>query len=113
MSQKRLNHSMIFAVYPELVDEINLKELGEEFVAKRSGRESVFGKALRALASSSGGAACPGATRGQPPGSTPEVRGRFQGYLREKKIFVTAGRRPDGRRMPDAGWTDRRTCWSK
>ena len=34
-----------FAVYPELVDELNLKEIGEEFVAKRSGRESVFGKA--------------------------------------------------------------------
>ena len=45
MSQKRLNHFMIFAVYPELVDELNLKEIGEEFVAKRSGRESVFGKA--------------------------------------------------------------------
>ena len=45
MSQKRLNHFMTFAVYPELVDELNLKEIGEEFVAKRSGRESVFGKA--------------------------------------------------------------------
>ena len=32
-------------------------------------------KALRAFASSSGGAACPGATRGQPQGSTPGVRG--------------------------------------
>ena len=36
---------MIFAVCPELVDEINLKEIGEEFVAKQSGRESDFGKA--------------------------------------------------------------------
>ena len=45
MSQKRLNHFMIFAVCPELVDEINLKEIGEEFVAKWSGRESGFGKA--------------------------------------------------------------------
>ena len=36
---------MIFAVYPELVDELDLKEIGEEFVAKRNGRESVFGKA--------------------------------------------------------------------
>ena len=31
-------------------------------------------RALRALASSSGGAACPGATGGQPQGSTPGVR---------------------------------------
>ena len=45
MSQKRLNHFMIFAVYPELVDELNFKDIGEEFVAKRSGRETVFGKA--------------------------------------------------------------------
>ena len=45
MSRKRLNHFMIFAVYPELVDELNLKEIGEEFVAKRSSCESVFGKA--------------------------------------------------------------------
>ena len=44
MSQKRLNHLMTLAVYPELVDVLNLKEIGEEFVAKRSGRESVFGK---------------------------------------------------------------------
>ena len=36
---------MIFAVYPELVDELNFKDIGEEFVAKRSGRETVFGKA--------------------------------------------------------------------
>ena len=46
MSQKRLNHFMIFAVYPELVDELNLREIGEEFVAKRSSCESVLGKAL-------------------------------------------------------------------
>ena len=45
MSQKRLKHFMTLAVYPELVDELNLKEIGEEFVAKRSGHESVFGKA--------------------------------------------------------------------
>ena len=32
-------------------------------------------RALRALASSSGGAACPGGTRGQPRGSTSGVRG--------------------------------------
>ena len=45
MSQKRLNHFMIFAVYPELVDELNFKDIGEEFVAKQCGRETVFGKA--------------------------------------------------------------------
>ena len=38
----------------------------------------VLERALRALASSSGGAAWPGATRGQPRGSTP-------GDLSEKK----------------------------
>ena len=31
----------------------------------------ILERALRALASSSGGAACPGGTRGQPRGSTP------------------------------------------
>ena len=45
----------------------------------------ILERALRALASSSGGAACPGATRGQPWGSTPGVRGWFQGDLSEKK----------------------------
>ena len=45
MSQKRLNHFMTLAVYPKLVDELNLIEIGEEFVAKRSSCESVFGKA--------------------------------------------------------------------
>ena len=49
-------------------------------------------RALRALASSSGRAACPGATRGQPRGSTPRVRGWFQGDLSEKKNFVTNAR---------------------
>ena len=43
-------------------------------------------RALRALASSSGGAACPGGTRGQPRGSTPGVRGGFQGDLSKKKF---------------------------
>ena len=47
----------------------------------------ILERALRALASSSGGAACPGATRGQPRGSTPGVRGWFQGDLSEKKIL--------------------------
>ena len=34
----------------------------------------ILERALRALASSSGGAACPGGTWGQPRGSTPGVR---------------------------------------
>ena len=52
---------------------------------------SLLEKALRAFASSSGGAACPGGrgagVRGQPQGSTPGVRGWFQGDLSEKKIL--------------------------
>ena len=43
--QKRLNHFMTLAVYPKLVDELNLIEIGEEFVAKQSSCERVFGKA--------------------------------------------------------------------
>ena len=45
MLQKRLNHFMTLAVYPELVDELNLREIGVEFVGKRSSCESVFGQA--------------------------------------------------------------------
>ena len=62
-------------------------------------------RALRALASSSGGAACPGGTRGQPRGSTPGVDPGSQGVIprrvKRKKIFVTHARRTHG-------WTDRR-----
>ena len=58
-------------------------------------------RALRALASFSGGAACPGGTRGQHRGSTPGVRGWFQGDLSEKKILWRTDERTDG-------WTDRR-----
>ena len=54
-------------------------------------------RALRALASSSGGAACPVGTRGQPRGSTPGVRERFQGDLSEKKFCD--GHRTDTGRM--------------
>ena len=36
---------MTLAVYPELVDELNFKDIGEEFVAKWSSCETVFGKA--------------------------------------------------------------------
>ena len=60
---------------------------------------TILERALRALASSSGGAACTGATRGQPRGSTPGVRGWFQGNLSKKK-FVTDGlmnKRTNGR----------------
>ena len=68
-------------------------------------------KALRAFASSSGGAACPGGrggvgVRGQPRGSggDPKVIPR---RFKRKKIFVTYGR-TDG--AAAAGWTDRRAC---
>ena len=44
-------------------------------------------RALWTLANSSGGAACPGTTRGQPRGSTSGVRERFQGDLSKKKAF--------------------------
>ena len=54
-------------------------------------------EALRAFASSSGGAACPGATRGQPQGSTPGVRGWFQGDLSEKKFLWRTDGRTDAR----------------
>ena len=47
----------------------------------------VLERALRALASSSGGAACPGGNRGQPRGSTQGVRGWFPGDLSKKKIL--------------------------
>ena len=47
----------------------------------------ILERALRALASSSGGAAWPGGTRDQPRGSTPGVRGWFQGDLSKKKIL--------------------------
>ena len=56
-------------------------------------------KALRAHASSSGGAACPGGTWGQPQGSTKRVGGWFQGDLSEKKNLW---------RTKYEGWTHRR-----
>ena len=37
MSQKRLNHFMTLAVYPELVDELNLKEIESEQANLRLG----------------------------------------------------------------------------
>ena len=61
----------------------------------------ILEKALWALASSFGGVACLGATRGQPGGSTPGVRGWFQEDLSEKKNC-------DGR-TKDEGRTDGRT----
>ena len=45
MTQKRLNHFMIFGGYPELVDKLDLTEIAQEFVAKRLNRENIFGKA--------------------------------------------------------------------
>ena len=63
---------------------------------------NILEKALQAFASSSWGAACPGATRGQPQGSIQGVRRWFLGDLSEKKFCdeQTNGR-TDGR-------TDRR-----
>ena len=62
--------------------------------------------ASRAYSSSSGGAACPGVTQGQPRGSTPGVREWFQGDLSEK-IFLW---RTDIRHHTShiRHWTDRR-----
>ena len=71
------------------------------FIFERVHFIKILEKALRAFASSSGGAACPGATRGQPQGSTPGVRGWFQGDLSEKKILWRTDVRTDA-------WTDRR-----
>ena len=59
----------------------------------------VIQKSFQIAASSSGGAACPGASWGQPQGSTPGVRGWFQGDLSAKKIVTderTKDRRMDG-----------------
>ena len=67
-------------------------------------------KALRAFASSSGGAACPGGrgvgVRGQPRGlgGDPKVIPR---RFKRKKIFVTYVRTDVS---AAAGWTDRRAC---
>ena len=59
----------IFTKLPPYYSYQNLQEfLGNEII-------DTLEKALRAFASSSGGAACPGATHGQPQGSTSGVRG--------------------------------------
>ena len=50
------------------------------------GNSKILERALRVLANSSGGSAGPEATQGQPRGSTPGVRGCFQGDLSKKKI---------------------------
>ena len=63
---------------------------GGQMDKRLAGRNSdLLERALRALASSSGGAACPGGTRGQPRGPTPGVRGWFQGDLSEKNFCDT------------------------
>ena len=83
----------------------------------------ILERALRALASSSGGAACPGATHGQPRGSTLGVRGWFLGDLSEKNFVTderTDGRtdRNDGRNsyldkwLPAGHRLAARHCWS-
>ena len=66
--------------------------------------------ASRAHSSSSGGAACPGSTRGQPRGSTPGVKGWFQGDLSGKNFLW---RIPNTEhRTPNTGWTHRRDSWN-
>ena len=55
--------------------------------------------ASRAYSSSSGGATCPGATRGQPQGSTPRSQGVILGRFKRKKFFVMDGHTHK--------WTDR------
>ena len=71
----------------------------------------ILERALRALASSSGGAACPGGTRGQPQGSTPGVRGWFQGDWSEKKK-ICDGRTDERTNGRTDTWTDRRVGWN-
>ena len=46
-------------------------------------------RALRALASSSGGAACPGVPGGSTPGVDPRSQGAIPRRFKRKKIFVT------------------------
>ena len=42
MTQKRLNHLMICAIYQEHLDDLDLEELAKEFVLRNSKRENVF-----------------------------------------------------------------------
>ena len=59
----------------------------------------ILERALRALASSSGGAACPGVP-GVNPGGRPQESGGDSKAIKVKKIFVTNG--------CTYGWMDRR-----
>ena len=57
----------------------------------------ILERALRALASSSGGAACPGGYPGSTPGVNQKSRGMIPRRYKRKKNFVTDGGRTDGR----------------
>ena len=43
MTQKRLNHFMIFNIYPEYVDQIDIVEVAKEFVSRNENRRRTFG----------------------------------------------------------------------
>ena len=64
-----------FASCPNLEIRVQSSQTRVYRLEKYSKISKLLERALRALASSSGGAACPGATQGQPRGSTSEVRG--------------------------------------
>ena len=44
MGQERLNNLMVLHVHKELVDKIELKEIGNNFLSKCPRRKEVFGK---------------------------------------------------------------------
>ena len=44
MGQERLNHFMIFAIYPEYVDQLDMVEIAKEFVSRNENRKRVFGR---------------------------------------------------------------------
>ena len=44
MGQERLNNLMVFHVHNELTDEIEMSEVGNDFISKCPQRQEVFGK---------------------------------------------------------------------
>ena len=44
MGQKRLNHVAILHVHQELLDDIDLVKITEEFIASYDSRREIFGK---------------------------------------------------------------------
>ena len=43
MGQKRLNHFMIFSIYKEYVDELDMVEIAKEFISRNENRIRTFG----------------------------------------------------------------------